>query len=86
LFKFTKIEGMLFKPYGLEYRMDTFVWRNIYLLVPLLTHYPALIVSRRRRDNPSSIREQKRILQHKATLMEEELLHNHLGVCPKKIS
>ncbi len=36
-----------------------------------------LLVSRRRWDNPSSIRQLKRILQHKATLMEEELLHNN---------
>jgi hypothetical protein len=40
MFKFTKIERMLFKPYGLEYRIDTFVWRNIYQSVLLLTHYP----------------------------------------------
>jgi hypothetical protein len=65
---------MLFKPYGLEYRMDTFVWRNIYLSVPLLIHYPPRLD---RRDFPSSIRQLKRILQHKATLMEEELLHNN---------
>jgi hypothetical protein len=36
-----------------------------------------LLISRRRRDNPSSIRQLKRILQHKATLMEEEPLHNN---------
>jgi hypothetical protein len=40
--------------------------------------HTTLLVSRRRRDNPSSIRQLKRILQHKTTLMEEEqLLHNN---------
>ncbi len=38
--------------------------------------HTTLLVSHRRRDNPSSICQLKRILQHKATLMEEELLHN----------
>ena len=31
---------MLLEPYGLEYGMDNFFWRNIYLSVPLLTQYP----------------------------------------------
>ncbi len=42
--------------------------------------HSTLFISRRRRDNPSSIRQLKRILQHKATLMEEEHLHNNLVI------
>ncbi len=34
---------MLFKPFGLEYRKDTFVWRNTYISVPLLTQCPSLL-------------------------------------------
>ncbi len=59
--------------------MDTFLWRNIYLSVTLLTLYD-LLVSRRRRDNPSSIRQLKRILQHKSTLLQEELLHKNMVI------
>ncbi len=50
--------------------------------IPLFGEIPIssatdLFVLRRRRDIPSSICQLKRILQHKATLMEEELLHNN---------
>ncbi len=50
LFKFTKIERMLFKPYGLEYQMYIFFSRNIYLSVQLLTHYPPHLVQEERQS------------------------------------
>jgi hypothetical protein len=39
---------MLFKAYGLEYRVESFVLRNIYLSVQLLTHYPPRLAQEER--------------------------------------